>query len=256
METGATKPSQLQLRWDGSEVQWASLHTEEEKGEVHSFGSREIRKISMLPEVIRFLHGRYKDVDRIFYARRFSQSTMVPSVVIEGNIEIAQKWYNLHNAPSELSKVRLSHLESVDTEPVMVEGLDDEWEAAVTESFPQARALSQSAILMNLATASSRLEKGKWVVYVDAGKKGADIVSAKDGAACYAGATQSGLSDSMLYNIVNAMHRDGLKPDEVIVFICGEEGAGLVDSMKRFFEDIRVLGGEESAYFSLKSLAL
>jgi hypothetical protein len=255
METGATKPSQLLLRWDGSEVQWISLRTDEEKGEVQSSGSREILRISMLPEVIRFLHGRFKDVDLISYTRRFSPSTMVPSVLVDGDTATAQKWYSLHNSPSEEVKVRVSHLEAVDAEPAMVEGLDTEWESAVTEIFPQARAINQAAVLMNLATSASRIERGKWVVYVDAGSRGADIVAAKEGAACYVGATPSGLSDSMLYNIVNAMHRDGLKPEDVAVFICGEEAEVLVESTKRFFNNVVLLGGDYAAGFGLKAIS-
>ena len=90
------------------------------------------------------------------------------------------------------------------------------------------------------------------VVYVDAGLKGADIVAAKGGVPTYVGATGSGLTDSTLYNIVNAMHRDGLKPGDVSVKLMGEGASDLTLSMKRFFEEVEVLGGDDSAMHGLK----
>ena len=44
MVTGATNPLQLLLRWDGSEVQWGTMHLGEDSEHVWEFGSREIRK--------------------------------------------------------------------------------------------------------------------------------------------------------------------------------------------------------------------
>ena len=71
----------------------------------------------------------------------------------------------------------------------------------------------------------------------------------------YVGATGSGLTDSMLYNIVNAMHRDGLKPGDVRVQLMGEGAGDLALSMKRFFEEVEVLGGDDSAMHGLKLIS-
>ena len=71
----------------------------------------------------------------------------------------------------------------------------------------------------------------------------------------YVGAASSGLTDSMLYNIVNAMHRDGLKPGDVRVKLMGEGASDLALSMKRFYEEVEVLGGDDSAMHGLKLIS-
>ena len=145
---------------------------------------------------------------------------MIPSIVVESNLEAAERWYKLHHSPTEEIAIRIQHLDSIDSQPVIIESGDAFWEEAVTKSFPQAARESQHASLLKAAVSSSR-KSNKWVVYVDAGAKGADIVSAKGGVPCYIGATHSGLTDSMLYDIVNAIHRDGLKPRDVSVHLMG-----------------------------------
>lgn len=254
METGVTNPSQLLLRWDGSVVQWGSVQEGDGGSQVWSYGSREIRRQSMLSEVVQFLHSRFKNVDNISFTRRYLSATMIPSIVVESDLEAAENWYKLHNAPSEKVALRIQHLDSIDTQPVIIESGDAVWEEAVTQSFPQASRISQQASLLKAAVASSR-KSSKWVVYVDAGAKGADIVSAKSGVPCYVGATTSGLTDSMLYNIVNAMHRDGLKPGDVSVQLMGEGAEELAESMKRFFEEVEVMGGEDASWFGLKIIS-
>ncbi len=254
METGATNPSQLLLRWDGSVVQWSSMQNGGDGSPVWSYGSREIRMPNMLPEVVQFLHSRFKTVENISFTRRYLSATMIPSIVVESNLEAAENWYKLHNSPNEEVALRIQHLDSIDTQPVIIESGDTAWENAVTNSFPQAARISQQASLLKAAVASSR-KNSKWVMYVDAGDKGADIVSAKNGVPCYIGATNSGLTDSMLYNIVNAMHRDGLKPGDVQVCLMGEGADELSESMRRFFEEVEVLGGGDSKWFGLKVIS-
>lgn len=259
METGATSTGatsaganttiQLLLRWDGKVVQWGSVDTEG----VWEFGAREVRQLSMLPEVLRFLHGRYKSVNDIRYTRRFALNTMVPSVVIEGDVEMAKKWFKLHNATTETYQTRITHLEAVEGEPVIIEGLDDEWDNSVTDAFPQAVAKSQSAVMMELAVIRSRSLPGKWVVMVDAGNHGSDIVAAKDGAACYTGTTSSSHPESILYNIVNAMHRDGVLPEDVFVAVSGENTSGLKCELVKFFTEVEV--DEDSEWSGLKKIA-
>ena len=48
------------------------------------------------------------------------------------------------------------------------------------------------------------------------------------------------------------MHRDGLKPGDVSVKLMGEGASDLTLSMKRFFEEVEVLGGDDSAMHGLK----
>lgn len=254
METGATNPSQLLLRWDGSVVQWGSMHEGVDGSQVWAYGSREIRRPSMLSEVVQFLQTRFKNVGQISFSRSFLSATMIPSIVVESNLEVAENWYKLHNAPNENVALRIQHLDSIETQPVIIESGDSAWEEAVIKSFPQALRVSQQAALIKAAVVSSR-NTNKWVVYVDAGSKGADIVAAKEGLPTYVGATGSGLTDSMLYNIVNAMHRDGLKPDDVRVQLMGEGASDLALSMKRFFEEVEILGGDDSAMYGLKLIS-
>ena len=59
----------------------------------------------------------------------------------------------------------------------------------------------------------------------------------------------------MLYNIVNAMHRDGLKPGDVNVCLMGEGAEDLAESMRRFFEEVEILGGEDFSWFGLKIIS-
>ena len=254
METGVTNPSQLLLRWDGSVVQWCSVYERDDGSQVWSYGSREIIRPNMLSEVVRFLNSRFKNVDNISFTRRYLSATMIPSIVVESDLKSAENWYNLHNAPSEKVALRIQHLDSIDTQPVIIESGDALWEEAVANSFPQASRISQQASLLTAAVTSSR-KSSKWVVYVDAGSKGADIVSAKAGVPCYVGVTSSGLTDSMLYNIVNAMHRDGFKPGDVSVHLMGEGAEELAESMKRFFEEVEVMGGEDYSWFGLKIIS-
>ena len=254
METGVTNPSQLLLRWDGSVVQWGSVHSGEDGSQAWSYGSREIRRPNMLSEIVQFLYSRFKNVEDINFTRRYLLVTMIPSTIVESDLESAENWYKLHNAPNEKVALRMQHLDSIETQPVIIESGDSVWEEAVTKSFPQASRVSQQASLLSAAVANSR-KSNKWVVYVDAGEKGADIVSAKDGVPCYVGTTHSGLTDSMLYNIVNAMHRDGLKPGDVSVHLMGEGAEELAESMKRFFEEVEVMGGEDTIWFGLKIIS-
>ena len=220
---------------------------------VWMFGEREVRQLSMLPEVVRFLHSRYKSVNDIRYTRRFALNTMMPSVVIDEDVEMAKKWFTLHNSTSETYKTRVTHLEAVEGEPVIIEGLDDEWDISVTDAFPQAIAKSQSAVMMELAVVRSRSLPGKWVVVVDAGNNGSDIIAAKDGAACYTGTTSSSHPESILYNIVNAMHRDGVQPEDVFVKVSGENGLGLKCELVKFFTEVEV--DEDSEWSGLKEIA-
>jgi len=254
METGATNPSQLLLRWDGSVVQWGSMHEGGDGSKVWSYGSREIRRPSMLSEVVQFLQSRFKNVGQILFSRSFLSATMIPSIVVESNLEVAKNWYKLHNAPNEEVALRIQYLDSIDTQPVIIESGDLAWEEAVTKSFPQALRVSQQAALLKAAVVSSR-NTNKLVVYVDTGSKGADIVAAKGGVPTYVGATGSGLTDNMLYNIVNAMHRDGLKPGDVRVQLMGKGASDLALSMNRFFEEVEVLGGDDSAMHGLKLIS-
>ena len=254
METGATNPSQLLLRWDGSVVQWGSMHKGRDGSHFWAYGSREIRRPSMLSEVVQFLKSRFKNVGKISFSRSFLSATMVPSIVVESNLEVAENWYKLHNAPNKKVALRIQYLDSIDTQPVIIESGDTAWEEAVIKSFPQALRVSQQAALLKAAVVSSR-NTNKWVVYVDAGSKGADIVAAKGGVPSYVGAASSGLTDSMLYNIVNAMHRDGLKPGDVRVKLMGEGASDLALSMKRFYEEVEVLGGDDSAMHGLKLIS-
>lgn len=248
MVTGATNPNQLLLRWDGREIQWRAKSSH---GDSWEYGSREIVRSSMLTEVVKLLGNRFKDVESVIYSSRFKVSTMLPSVVVNDDMERAKKWFGLHNSSKDDVRVHIHHMESVDGEPVLLEERDENWEAAVTEAFPQAMAVSQAASVLSSAINASRTHKGKWVVYVDAGKRGADIVAAVDGIARYVGASQTGLTDSMLYDIVNAMHRDGLKPEDVVVNIGGEGEGELVKSMKRFFHKVEPLG----EWFGLNSMS-
>ncbi|MBM72547.1 MAG: hypothetical protein CL847_07170 [Crocinitomicaceae bacterium] len=254
METGVTNPSQLLLRWDGSVVQWGSVYEAEDGSQVWSYGSREIRRHNMLSEVVRFLNSRFKNVDNINYTRRYLSATMIPSIVVESNLKVAENWYNLQNAPSEEVALRIQHLDSIDTQPVIIESGDAVWEEVVTNFFPQASRISQQASLLKAAVASSK-KISKMAVYVDAGSKGADIVSAKAGVPFYVGAISSDLTDSMLYNIVNAMHRDGFKPRDVSVHLMGERAEELSESMKRFFEEVEIIGGDDYSWFGLKIIS-
>ena len=254
METGVTNPSQLLLRWDGSVVQWGSNYEGEDGAQVWSYGSREIRRPNMLSEVVRFLNSRFKNVDNISYTRRYLSATMIPSIVVESDLKVAENWYKLQNAPLEEVALRIQHLDSIDTQPMIIESGDAVWEEAVTNFFPQASRISQQASLLKAAVASSR-KISKLVVYVDAGSKGADIVSAKAGVPFYVGAISSGLTDSMLYNIVNAMYRDGFKPGDVSVHLMGEGAEELSESMKRFFDEVEMIGGEDYSWFGLKIIS-
>ena len=208
----------------------------------------------MLSEVVLFLQRRFKRVEKVFFTTRYSQATMMPSVVVDGDLEVAEKWYKLHNSPSQKISLRMQNLDSIDTQPVIVEMGDEVWEQSVTNAFPQARRVSQQGSLLKSAVSKSRTTN-KWVVFVDVGEKGADIVASKAGIPTYIGSTQVGLTDSMLYNIVNAMHRDGLKPEDVSVNILGEGSEDLSISMKRFFEEVEKIGGGDVEYAGLKAIS-
>ena len=101
MVTGATNPLQLLLRWDGSVVQWGGMHLGEDSEQVWEFGSREIIKQSMLAEVVRFLHTRFKNVDRVAFTKRYSETTVLPSVLVEGGSGAVDQWFNLHTLHTE-----------------------------------------------------------------------------------------------------------------------------------------------------------
>ena len=96
METGATdtdtrrNPDGLFLRWDGREVQWALMFRDSDSQESEfSFGHREVSKISMLPEVVRALKGRFSAVNEVVYAQRFARTTIVPAIVLKDDSEAA-----------------------------------------------------------------------------------------------------------------------------------------------------------------------
>ena len=89
-----------------------------------SFGHREVSKISMLPEVLRALKGRFSAVNEVVYAQRFARTTIVPAIVLKDDSEAAEKWFKLHHAPTKDVGLRILHLESIEGEPVFVEGLD------------------------------------------------------------------------------------------------------------------------------------
>ena len=259
METGATdtdtrsNPDGLLLRWDGREVQWLWRFLESDSTESNfSFGSREVRKISMLPEVVRALKGRFSSVNKVVYAQRFARTTMVPAIVLKDDTEAAEKWFKFHHAPTHDVSLRILHLESIEGEPVFVEGLDKVWEDSVKKSFPQAQGVIQSAVLMEIAISISR-QIDKWVVVIDAGEIGADFAASSKGNAIWSGHSLKGDPDSLLYSVVNAMHRNGVDQDSVAIRFTGLIGKELTEVFKRFFTDIDYLG--ESKWAGLKSLA-
>ena len=107
METGATDtdsrkdPKGLFLRWDGREVQWAWMFRDSVSQESEfSFGHRAVSKISMLPEVLRALKGRFSTVNEVVYTQRFARTTIVPAIVLKDDSEAAEKWFKLHHAPA------------------------------------------------------------------------------------------------------------------------------------------------------------
>ena len=259
METGATDteicsdPDGLLLRWDGREVQWAWVTGgSDSKESEFAFGSREVRKISMLPEVVRALKGRFSSVSEVIYAQRFASTTMVPAIVLKDDSEAAEKWFKMHHAPIKEVGVRVLHLESIDDEPVFVEGLDEVWEESVKKIFPQAQGVIQSAILMETAISLSR-QIDLWVVVVDAGERGADFAASYKGNAIWSGHALKGDSESILYSVVNAMHRNGISQEGVAIRFSGLRGNGLNQAFKRFFSDIENLG--DSKWEGLKLLS-
>jgi len=248
METGATdtvsrrNPEGLFLRWDGREVQWAWMFRDSDTQETEfSFGHREVSKISMLPEVLRALKGRFSAVNEVVYAQRFARTTIVPAIVLKDDSEAAEKWFKLHHAPTKDVDLRILHLESIEGEPVFVEGLDGDWEASVKKSFPQAQGVIQSAVLMETAISISR-QSDLWVVVIDAGKRGADFAASSNGNAVWSGHSLKGDPESILYSVVNAMHRNGIEQDGVAVRFAGAIGQDLNAVFKRFFSDTACLG--------------
>ena len=110
---------------------------------------------------------------------------MMPSVVVEGDLEAAEKWYKLHVASERCKDVTL---DSIDTHPVIVE---------VEMRFgnrPLLMLFRKRVELVNreftqICRSKSRTNS-KWVVFVDAGEKGADIVASKGGVPTYVGSSQ------------------------------------------------------------------
>ncbi|PCJ80192.1 MAG: hypothetical protein COA49_09415 [Bacteroidetes bacterium] len=261
MGTGATdipsvtiNPTGLLLRWDGREVQWAFLSKNQKLvGHDYIFGSRKVTRISMLPEVVRALKGRYKSLNKVVYAKRFNPSTIVPAIVLENNNSAAEKWFKLHHASSVKDGTRVVHLESVEGEPVFVEGVDKDWDDAVKGVFPQAQAVIQSAALMNVAVGLSRHNHESWVIIVDAGTRGADLVAANCGKGVWSGVTSGGDVEDVLYSVVNALHRADVKPDDVLVKLAGEGLVELESTFKKFFKNVQLLGNSEME--GLKALA-
>ena len=259
METGATdtrrNPDGLFLRWDGREVQWAWRFRGSDANESEtefSFGTREVSKISMLPEVIRALKGRYGTVNEVVYAQRFARTTMVPAIVLKEDSEAAEKWFKFHHAPAQDVDLRIVHLEAIEGEPVFLEGLDPIWEASVKKSFTQAQGVVQSAILMETAISISR-QIDRWVVVIDAGEIGADFSASVKGNAIWSGHSLKGDPESILYSVVNAMHRNGMNQDGTAIRFTGLIDHVLKDVFTRFFSDVESLG--ESKWEGLKSLA-
>ena len=252
METGVTdipsvkvNPTGLLLRWDEREVQWAWVvknSSDSESGNAFSFGSRKVNNISMLPEVVRALKGRYKSVNQVVYSKRFAPSTIVPAIVIDNDANAAVKWFKFHHASAGDVVTRVSHLDSVDGEPVFVEGIDEVWDKAVLGAFPQAMAVIQSAALMDIAVGISRQNTEFWVVVVDAGENGADLVAASGGKGVWNSVAAGGDVDGVLYSVVNAMHRADIKPENVMVMLSGEGLDGLEKTFKRFFNTVENLG--------------
>ena len=248
METGATDtdsrkdPKGLFLRWDGREVQWAWMFRDSVSQESEfSFGHRAVSKISMLPEVLRALKGRFSTVNEVVYTQRFARTTIVPAIVLKDDSEAADKWFKLHHAPATDVGLRIRHLESIEGEPVFVEGLDEDWEESVKRSFPQAQGVIQSAVLMQTAISISR-QIDVWVVVIDAGKRGADFAASYRGNAVWSGHSLKGDPESILYSVVNAMHRNGVEQDGVAIRFAGLIGQDLHAVFKRFFSDTECLG--------------
>ena len=259
METGATdtdicsNPNALLLRWDGREVQWAWVSRNPDSNESEfSFGSREVRKSSMLPEVVRALKGRFSSVSEVVYAQRFASTTMVPAIVLKDDSEAAVKWFKFHHAPTKDVEVRVLHLESIEEEPVFVEGLNQIWEESVLKFFPQARGVIQSAALMETAINFSR-QIDLWVVVVDAGERGADFAASYRGNAIWTGHSLKGDSESILYSVVNAMHRNGVSQEGVAIRFSGLRGEYLNEAFKKFFSDVEYIG--ETKWEGLKLLS-
>jgi hypothetical protein len=253
------EPYGLLLRWDGFEVQWAWMSKNE--GIVnYSFGTREVNRPSMLPEVIKALKRRCSSLETVIYSRRFTPVTMLPAIVLDGSDESASDWFDFHNSvvvessEDNKSTIRKQHLESLDGEPVFIEKTDHEWEVAVIKSFPQARGVVNRASSMKIAVSDSRQNTGKWVVLVDIGGRGADFVAASEGKAVWTGYSEGDSVEGMLYDIVNVMHREGKGPEDLIVRISGKGSDELRISLSRFFKKLTAWGDGE--WEGLKSIAL
>ena len=88
---------------------------------------------------------------------------------------------------------------------------------------------------------------------IDAGDIGADFAAASKGNAIWSGHSLKGDPDSLLYSVVNAMHRNGVDQDSVAIRFTGLIGTELTEVFKKFFIDVDYLG--ESKWYGLKLLA-
>jgi hypothetical protein len=90
-------------------------------------------------------------------------------------------------------------------------------------------------------------------VVIDSGKRGADFAASSKGNAIWSGHSLKGDPESILYSVVNAMHRNGVEQEGVAIRFAGLIGQDLQEVFKRFFSDIECLG--QSKWEGLKLLS-
>lgn len=215
------------MHWDGSRLQWAVTAGFAclSAGEEVALGSAQV------VATLEGLRGKGLTASEVVWSERNSRFSLVPDLV-DGAAAFALE----HGAvPGALKPFRSERF----GDPMACwEERDEAVEEAVLRAWPGARVVSGTLTWLE---AVARRESSGLAVYVEASPGRLMWSRWVDGALRGARATSDVHPENVLYQIANALHRDGADPAACRLFLSGDVPAGFAELFERFFLEVKAL---------------
>ena len=240
MATGATEAPLLLMHWDGSRLQWAVT-----EGEMCLGAGEEVADgTAQVVATLEALRGKGLTAEEVVWSERYARFSLVPDLV-DGEVAFALE----HG--SAVGALKAFRSERFGDPMACWEEREEAVEEAVLRAWPGARVVSGTLAWLESV---ARREATGLAVYVDASPGRLMWSRWADGALRGARATADLHPENVLYQIANALHRDGADPADCRLVLSGDVPAGFAELFERFFLEVSEL--EPFRSFASEELAL
>lgn len=229
MATGATEAPLLLMHWDGSRLQWAVT-----AGRACLSAGEEVADgASQLVSTLEGLRGKGLTADEVIWSVRHPRFSLVPDLV-DGGAAFALE----HGVPA--GELRAHRSDRFGDPMACWEEVEAAVEVAVLMLWPGARMVSGALAWLESVARREELERGA-AVYLDVSPARSAWSRWADGALRGAMATAELHPENLLYQIANALHRDGADAASTRCYLSGDVPEGLEELLGRFFKEVAAL---------------